>query len=484
MTDQRTRKILELKKRRIRVRRLHIALALFGVCAFIFIIFRIIAFVQDLTAAAVELSSQNVEIIQGEAMPALLADAKIVKRGDKVLDKKGKYTVSDFVNDLKSGKGYTLACEADPNVEGSYQIKVVLEDAIAKKISKDWKKLLKLTVKNGRFEVKNPIGTWEGDKFKKYDNSYVQSDFIESMANTYYIGEDGVKVTGWQKIKNKLYYFDKDGIMLKKQWKDQDDDRYYLGKNGAAVTGWQKIKKETYYFTSDAKMATGDIHVGLVRCSFAEDGKLISKKKAEVDPDKPMVAITFDDGPGKRTGEILDVLEKYNAHATFFMLGQKVSSFQKEVKRMKKIGCELGNHSYDHTSLTNLDDKGVKKQMSDTNKNLKKAAGSAASVMRPPYGAINDTVKTNVGLPMILWNIDTLDWKTRNAEKTIDTVMNNVEDGDIILLHDIHTETVDAAIELIPMLEDEGYQLVTVSEMAAAKGIELKDGGKYTDFTK
>ena len=85
---------------------------------------------------------------------------------------------------------------------------------------------------------------------------------------------------------------------------------------------------------------------------------------------------------------------------------------------------------------------------------------------------------------MILWNIDTLDWKTRNAEKTIETVMDKVEDGDIILLHDIHTETVDAAIRLIPMLEDEGYQLVTVSEMAAAKGVELKDGGKYTDFTK
>ena len=180
----------------------------------------------------------------------------------------------------------------------------------------------------------------------------------------------------------------------------------------------------------------------------------------------------------------MDVLEEYNAHATFFMLGQKVTSFEKEVKKMKKIGCELGSHSYDHTNLAKLDDEGIKKQMSDTNKKLKKATGSFASVMRPPYGSINDTVKANVGSPMILWNIDTLDWKTRNAEKTIETVMDQEEDGDIILLHDIHTETVDAAVKLIPMLEDEGYQLVTVSEMAAAKGVELKDGGKYTDFTK
>lgn len=333
MTDKRTRKILELKKRRIRVRRLHIALALFSVFAAIFACFQIVSFIQNVTAAAVELTVQNVEIKQGEEMPALLAKTKLVKRADKVLDKKSKYTVSDFVNDLKSGKGYTLACEADPNVEGSYQVKVVLEDAIAKKISKDWKKLLKFTIKNGRFEVKNPIGTWEGDKFKKYDDSYVKSDFIESKANTYYIGKDGVKVTGWQKIKKKLYYFDKDGVMLKKKWMDEGDDRYYLGKDGAAVTGWQKIKKETYYFTSDSKMATGDIHVGLVRCSFGEDGKLKSKKKAQIDPNKPMVALTFDDGPGKRTNEILDVLEEYNAHATFFMLGQKVPSFQKKLRR-------------------------------------------------------------------------------------------------------------------------------------------------------
>ena len=102
--------------------------------------------------------------------------------------------------------------------------------------------------------------------------------------------------------------------------------------------------------------------------------------------------------------------------------------------------------------------------------------------MRPPYGAISQTVKENVDMPMILWNIDTLDWKTRDAEKTIENVMENVKDGDIILLHDIHTETIDAAIKLIPMLQEEGYQLVTVSELAGAKGIKMEKGAKYTDF--
>ncbi|MDE6830114.1 MAG: hypothetical protein K2P34_07280, partial [Lachnospiraceae bacterium] len=100
----------------------------------------------------------------------------------------------------------------------------------------------------------------------------------------------------------------------------------------------------------------------------------------------------------------------------------------------------------------------------------------------PPYGAISDTMKASVGMPMILWNIDTLDWKTRNAEATVNTVMESVKDGDIILMHDIHTESVDAAVELIPKLIDAGFQLVTVSEMAAAKGIVLENGKSYTDF--
>ena len=85
-------------------------------------------------------------------------------------------------------------------------------------------------------------------------------------------------------------------------------------------------------------------------------------------------------------------------------------------------------------------------------------------------------------MPMILWNIDTLDWKTKNAKKTIKAVMKDVKDGDIILLHDIHSTTIDAMEELIPMLLEEGYQPVTVSEMAAVKGIQMEAGERYFDF--
>ena len=93
-------------------------------------------------------------------------------------------------------------------------------------------------------------------------------------------------------------------------------------------------------------------------------------------------------------------------------------------------------------------------------------------------------MKSVAGLPLILWNIDTLDWKTRNAQATIDNVMQKVKDGDIVLMHDIHTESIDAAIVLIPKLIEAGYQLVTVSELAAARGIGMQNGTSYTDFCK
>ena len=214
----------------------------------------------------------------------------------------------------------------------------------------------------------------------------------------------------------------------------------------------------------------------------ASGGEAVQPGEDVPEEEKPRIALTFDDGPGPRTSELLAQLEKYNAHATFFMLGQKVPSYPDVIKKMKSIGCELGNHSYDHADLSKLDPAGIQSQMSRTNDGIRNITGSGATLMRPPYGAINSTVAANAGLPMILWNIDTLDWKTRNAQSTIDAVMSKVKDGDIILMHDIHTETVDAALKLIPKLQSEGYQLVTVSELAAAKGKHLLNGNTYTDF--
>lgn len=433
----------------------------------------------------VTLKADKIEMQQNSQEPVNLtatATSEDEKKAAKVwLDKKKGYSVADFINELRAGKNYEISTDAKTDTEGKYKITIKMNSDIQKKLENEWKHKVRLTVEGGTFVVTNPTGTWDGDKFKKYDGTYVMNDFVVSKGKTYYFDADGNKVTGKQTINNATYFFNKDGVM-QTGWKKTDDGTYYLGDNGAAAIGWQTIEDEDYYFDNSGIMATGEVQVGLVKCTFSKKGKLKSKGDVNIDASKPMVALTFDDGPGERTGELLAQLEKYNAHATFFMQGKNIPGKEDFVKKMKEIGCELGNHSYDHPQLTKLSADKIANQMGTTNDLIQQAAGSTATVMRPPYGAINDTVRSSVGLPMILWSIDTLDWKTRNAQSSIDTVMNDVQDGDVILMHDIHTESIDAALVLIPKLEEAGYQLVTVSEMAKAKGVALQNGEKYVDF--
>ena len=433
----------------------------------------------------VTLKADKIEIQQNSQDPVNLtatATSEDEKKAAKVwLDKKKGYSVADFINELRAGKNYEISTDAKTDTEGKYKITIKMNSDIQKKLENEWKHKVRLTVEGGTFVVTNPTGTWDGDKFKKYDGTYVMNDFVVSKGKTYYFDADGNKVAGKQTINNATYFFNKDGVM-QTGWKKTDDGTYYLGDNGAAVIGWQTIEEDDYYFDNSGIMATGEVQVGLAKCTFSKKGKLKSKGDVNIDASKPMVALTFDDGPGERTGELLAQLEKYNAHATFFMQGKNIPGKEDFVKKMKETGCELGNHSYDHPQLTKLSADKIANQMGTTNDLIQQAAGSTATVMRPPYGAINDTVRSSVGLPMILWSIDTLDWKTRNAQSSIDTVMNDVQDGDVILMHDIHTESIDAALVLIPKLEEAGYQLVTVSEMAKAKGVALQNGEKYVDF--
>ncbi len=193
-----------------------------------------------------------------------------------------------------------------------------------------------------------------------------------------------------------------------------------------------------------------------------------------------MIALTFDDGPGPYTDKILDCLEKYNAKATFFVVGNRIGSYSAQLKREAQLGMEIGCHSWDHTQLTKLSESGISSQVFNTNNKVKAVAGVYPATLRPPYGSYNNLVKSVSKAPIIMWSIDTLDWKTKNADKTYNAVMENVRDGDIILMHDIHSATADAAVRLIPALIDAGYQLVTVSELGYYKKGGLKAGTVYS----
>ena len=261
-------------------------------------------------------------------------------------------------------------------------------------------------------------------------------------------------------------------------WHEDDNGRWYQNADGTYYAdGFAEIDGVKYAFNSNGYMQTGWVTKGANDYYFNEDGSYNSEKK------RPLIALTFDDGPGQYTDKLLDCLEENNAHATFFMLGQLVDQYPETVKRMVELGCELGNHSWDHQNMLDLSLDGVVKEFGDTDQALIDACGQESTVIRPPYGNYTDDIIAAVGKPFILWSIDSLDWKYLDADLDYNGIMNdsNLGDGAVILMHDIHKPSVDAALRLIPALVDQGYKLVTVSEMAAAKNVTLKPA-KYAEF--
>lgn len=202
-----------------------------------------------------------------------------------------------------------------------------------------------------------------------------------------------------------------------------------------------------------------------------------------IDPKKPMVAITYDDGPSAEfTPQILDLYQKEGVVCTFFEVGKNVdhvASSSKLLKRMLSMGCELGSHSYTHPNLFTLSPEKVKEEADKTRKAIEKASGQAPTVFRPPYGNANDKIAKIFDLPTINWSVDTLDWKTRDTQKIIAAVQSQKNlDGQIVLMHSIFKPSLEASKVLVPWLKSQGYQLVTVSELLQYKYNETPQKGK------
>ncbi|MCD2493605.1 polysaccharide deacetylase family protein [Lacrimispora sp. NSJ-141] len=206
----------------------------------------------------------------------------------------------------------------------------------------------------------------------------------------------------------------------------------------------------------------------------------------KVDPNKPMVCLTFDDGPkSSTTPELLDLLEANDARATFFVVGSMLKHEGAEdiIRRELELGCQVGNHTLDHENLKNISDEEITQQVEGVNDILSGWGLPKCSTVRPPYGGYNNHVLSYVQYPLARWDVDTEDWKTRDAASTINNVLYDeklkAEDGDIILMHDIHPETIEACRTIIPELKARGFQLVTMEEMFEAKGIAFEPGKAY-----
>ena len=181
---------------------------------------------------------------------------------------------------------------------------------------------------------------------------------------------------------------------------------------------------------------------------------------------RKVVALTFDDGPNPTTtNQALDTLSKYGIKATFFVLGKNVSGNEGILKRMKADGHVIGNHSWSHPVLSKLSLDDAKKQITDTEDALTKVLGSSSKLMRPPYGAITDDIRNSLDLSFIMWNVDSLDWKSKNEAAILTEIQREVKNGSIILMHDIHSETVNALPKVIDYLKGQGYDFVTVPDL-------------------
>lgn len=203
-------------------------------------------------------------------------------------------------------------------------------------------------------------------------------------------------------------------------------------------------------------------------------------KKRKIDGNDKLIALTFDDGPySPVTNRILDTLEKNDAVATFFVVGNRVDDYKSSVKRAADMGCEIGSHTFSHKNLNKLTADGMNSEISKSIEKIKSVTGKDVEIVRPPEGAANQSVRNAVKYPLIMWNVDSLDWKNRDATKDYDSVMSSVSDGCIILMHDLYPATADAVAKFVPELAAKGYKFVTVSEMLEARGVDMQSGTKY-----
>lgn len=201
------------------------------------------------------------------------------------------------------------------------------------------------------------------------------------------------------------------------------------------------------------------------------------------DKGKKTIAFTFDDGPsGSKTEKLVDILNENKAHATFFMLGNRLSLQPNTVNYVLKYGNEIGSHTYTHSNLKRLKKEELKQEEANTNQAYKNITGQNLKLLRPPYGNINDIMKETMDYVFVNWNVDTEDWRYRNVDHIYNAIINTVKDGDIVLMHDLYDTTIEAVKKALPELYVRNFQVVSVTELANLKGYQLENKKVYNSF--
>lgn len=195
---------------------------------------------------------------------------------------------------------------------------------------------------------------------------------------------------------------------------------------------------------------------------------------------KKLIAFTFDDGPSYiGTNKLLENLDKYNARVTFFVLGNRVNNYKDTLKKAYDMENLIGSHTYSHSNLLKLDNYEVMNEIRKTNDVIRNIVNSETIYLRPPYGNINANIREISNMYTILWNLDTEDWKYKDANRIANYIVENAHDGAIVLLHDLYETSVDGALLAMERLQSEGYAFVTIEEMAMLKNVQLDKTKNY-----
>lgn len=225
--------------------------------------------------------------------------------------------------------------------------------------------------------------------------------------------------------------------------------------------------------------------VGIIKNDYLKYSKkdnVIKNTKRNLDEfkDKKLIAFTFDDGPSYiGTNKLLENLDKYNARVTFFVLGSRITNYKDTLKKAYDMGNLIGSHTYSHQNLLQLDKYTILEEIKKTNEAIKEITNEDTLYLRPPYGNINLDIKELANMYTILWDLDTEDWKYKDKNKISDYVVENAQDGSIVLLHDLYETSVDGALLAMEKLQNEGYAFVTIEEMAIIKNKKLDKQESY-----
>ena len=327
-------------------------------------------------------------------------------------------------------------------------------------------------------------------RLKEFETFYSLAVFVDSNEReevaTYAFDKQGKRFYEFEDL------FDEERIkelsqIIKTELEVQDDDAnqsltYRIGLL-AKVENFRKFffDKDGVFFYFDGGQCFDDLKVHKVKLPYEKIesflkvdlsipvletyDELLYQSSKPIDPNKPMVALTFDDGPNRYTDDLLDALLEHRASATFFVLGSMVERFPKTIQRMVLEGNEIGNHTMNHRQLSKCTASQINEEILQAQTMIESITHIPPSLLRPPYGEKNDMILEAWKDDVVLWDIDTRDWASKDVKKIIDITLEEVRDGAIILMHDIYPTSVQAAIELIPLLQEQGYQLVTVSQL-------------------